>query len=144
MPIIGMNGSGTPVLFLPLNYDAINLADSYSEAPNKNASDVKVGFRNMAVLYLPGQTYNAHVVFPAKPDVARKLDGDLRLAIATRIKSPCFAVGHGHISPTSQFNYDMTKDEMGFVGSPESEWILYRATTKEVLKRGKLNMKDKW
>ena len=58
------------------------------------------------------------------------------------IKSPCFALGHTRTSPSSAFNYDMTKDETGFVGSSDSEWTIYRATTKEVLKRGKVNMKS--
>ena len=74
---------------------------------------------------------------PAKPDEARRLNGDLRVAIVTRIQPPCFVTGRRHRTPTIKYLYDVTNYEMGFVGSPKSEWILYRASTKEVVKRGK-------
>jgi len=128
--------------------EAIQLALNYTEAPKpftgKNEfgieQEFKVGLQNYAVLYLPGKTYNTKIILPAKPEEARKLDGDLRLAIETQIQTPCFKTERGHKSPTLQFHYDMTTSERGFMGSKKSEWIIYRDSTKEVLKRGKFKL----
>lgn len=132
-------------------FNAVWLARSYVEAPNavvgKNAfgvtKNIKVGREDMVVLFFPSRNFDTHLSFvgmrislPAKSNLARKLDGDLRVAIVGRIRAPCFITGRSHTSPTISYPYDRTVFEMGIVVNPNPEWLLYRASTKEVLKRG--------
>ncbi len=132
-------------------FNTVRLASSYKEAPKsyvgKNsfgvAKEIKVAFEDMVVLFFPTPTFNSHssfigsrILLPANADVARKLDGDLRIAIVARVQPPCFITGRSHTSPTVQYPRDITTFEMGIVVSAKPEWLLYRASTKDVLKRG--------
>lgn len=132
-------------------FNTVWLARNYIEASKavigKNAfgvtKEIKMQTEEMAVLFFPTKSFDSHLSFigsrislPAKRELAMKLDGDLRVAIVARIHPPCFIAGRSHTSPTISFPYDKTITEMGIVVIPNPEWVLYRASTKEVLKRG--------
>lgn len=132
-------------------FNTVWLARTYAEAPKpaigKNAfgvtKEIKIQTEEMAVLFFPTKNFANHSTFigsrillPAKPEAARQLDGDLRVAMVARIYPPCFVTGRSHQTPKISFPYDRTIFEMGIVVNPNPEWILYRASTREILKRG--------
>ncbi len=134
-------------------FDAIKITDEYKLAPGYTgqnaygvARNVKVGSQQQVALYFPIPNFNASLAWLRKPvvlsanaDLARKLADDLRIAIVARIQRPCIVIGHGHHSPTIQFPYDTSITEIGIVVAGHPEWVLYRASTNEVLKRGKID-----
>lgn len=128
-----------------LKYDALILGSNYHEDSKtytgSNAygqtKQIKVGFRQNALLFVPVQTYKTDIFLAANPQDAKKLSGNLRLAIFTGIQMPCFVSLTGHHSPTIDFPYDITTQEYGIIGKTKPEWIIYRTSDKEVLKRGK-------
>ncbi len=130
-------------------YSAVILSQRYLE-PQKGyvgtnafgvSKEIHIGFRDRVVIYIPrkGLDSKSTITLSAKPDIARKLDGDLRLAITTSIGVPCIASGTNHQSPTLSYPYEKTTYEVGLVGSKDAEWLIYRESTKEILKRGKFN-----
>jgi hypothetical protein len=132
--------------FDPYKYEGIRIAEEYREAPStysgKNAfgasKDVKIGAETAAVLYFPSKNRHSHeIVFPSKPEEARRIEKDLRVAIITRVQSPCFVSGQGHKPPTMDYAYDLALSEVGIVGASNPEWVLYLDSTKEIMKRGK-------
>lgn len=129
--------NGTPERgYSSYSYDAAELASSYQEHSNgKMRSAIKVNFQEKAILFFlarPDRT----IRLPAKPDQARNLSGDLQLAFSTKIKPPCFVTGAKHTSPTRDNPYDSTVKVLGLVGE-DTEWLILKASTMEVLKRGK-------
>jgi hypothetical protein len=132
-------------------FNSVWLARKFVQAPTtvagRNAfgvtKDVKVGREDMVVLFFPTRSFDTQFQFigtrislPASPDMARKLDGDLRVAIVGRLHPPCFVAGRSHTSPTLSYPYDQSTSESGIVINPNPEWLLFRASTKEILKRG--------
>jgi hypothetical protein len=120
---------------------------SRATVPAENAfgvtKDVKIGREDMVVLFFPTRSFDTQfqfigtrIRFPAKPELAKAIDGDLRIAIVGRLHAPCFIAGRSHTSPTMAYPYDQTTFEAGVVINPNPEWLLYRASAKEVLKRG--------
>ena len=72
------------------------------------------------------------------PEEAKKVGNDLRLALVTKIKEPCFVVRKGRHPPTIDYPDDVSWTDLGLVGA-DTEWLIYRASTKEILKRGRYN-----
>lgn len=133
--------------FDPSKYNSSDIAEESLEAPGtysgRNAfgvsKEVKVRAENAAVFYFPTKKNNDKIVFPSKPEDARKIAKELRIAVVTRVQPPCFVSGKGHKSPTMDYPYDLTLSEIGIVGAPNPEWVLYLNSTKEILKRGKFH-----
>ena len=132
--------------FDPLKFRGVGIAKEYSENSGiytgKNAfgvsKEIKVGAKTSAVLYFPSQGYNSlEITYPSKPEEARRIQNDLRVAVVTLIQPPCFVSGKGRKPPTISYLYDLALTEVGIVGNRNPEWILYLDSTKEVLKRGK-------
>lgn len=135
------------ISFDPNKYQGIRFAednrDNSGTYSAKNAfgasKEVKVRSESAAVLYFPKTGSNLiEIFYPSKSENARRIDGDLRLAILTRIQPPCFVAGKGRKSPTIDYPYEIFLSEVGIVVAPNPEWLLYLESTKEILKRGKL------
>lgn len=133
--------------FYPYKHNSIGIAEESHEAPGTYSGtnafgvskEIKVRAENAAVFYFPTKNNNDKIVFPSKPEVARQIEKELRVAIVTRVQSPCFVSGKGHKPPTIDYPYDLTLSEIGIVGAPNPEWVLYLNSTKEILKRGKFH-----
>jgi hypothetical protein len=134
--------------FDPHKYQGIGIDHVYHEAlgtySGKNAfgvsKEIKVGAETAAVLYFSTKESKYLEIFLlSKPEEARRIEKDLRVAIITRIQPPCFVSGKGHKSPTINYAYDMSLSEVGIVGAPNPEWVIYLDSTKEILKRGKFH-----
>lgn len=132
--------------FDPYKHQGLRIAEEYRESPKSytgtNAfgvsKDIKVGSETAAVFYFPSRGQNSlNIVLPSKPDEARRIENDLRVAVIGKIQSPCFVSGHGHKPPTITYTYDLALSEVGIVGAPNPEWVVYLDSTKQVLKRGK-------
>jgi hypothetical protein len=130
------------------NYYSFNIASEYKESTNSYSGtnafgaskNVKIGTETATVLYIHSKTRLKDIqtiVLKSKPEEARRIRDDLRIAIITHLSTPCFVSGHGHKSPTMDYAYDLTISEGGIVGAPNPEWVIYLDSTKEILKRGK-------
>ena len=134
------------ISFDPHKYEGIRIAEKYGEASStyagKNAfgasKDVKVGFETAAALFfLPKNRDGLKIMLPSKPEDARRIEKELRVAVIARVQPPCFVSGQGHKPPTMGYAYDLTLTTVGIVAAPNPEWVLYLDSTKEILKRGR-------
>jgi hypothetical protein len=104
------------------------------------SKEIKGQSETAVALYAPTKNANStnkKIIYSVKPDDARRIAQDLRVAIITPIQPPCFVSGKGRSSPTLDNGYDITLTELSIVGAPNPEWVLYVNSTKEILKRGK-------
>lgn len=132
--------------FDPHKYIGIRIFNDYRQAPGtysgKNAygvsKEIKVAAESAWVLYFPPKASKSlEISYPSKTEEARRIASDLRLAIVTHIQSPCFVSGGGREPPTLKYAYDISLLEVGIIGAPNPEWILYLDSTKDILKRGR-------
>ncbi|MDD5297644.1 MAG: hypothetical protein PHU46_12095 [Rhodocyclaceae bacterium] len=143
---LGIDSSKFEAILLSRRYDENNKGYVGTNAYGV-AKQVHVASEDVVVVFIPVRTsdygknvgYIKKISLPAKPDLARTLNGDLRLGVVTRIEAPCVVSATQHTSPTIGFPYDKTTYEIGLVGSKDAEWLIYRESTKEILKRGKFN-----
>lgn len=135
--------------FDPFKHNGFAIAKEYREVPDTYSGanafgaskEIKVGAKTAAVLYFPHKKRfpeMLEIVFPSRPEEARRIEKDLRVAVITRLQPPCFVSGQGHKPPTMDYPYNLTLSEVGIVGAQSPEWVIYLDSTKEILKRGKL------
>ena len=121
------------------DYHSIDIVseDDYSYSGKEVIAKTKTS----AVLYFinPDRRYpdQLTITLPSKPEDARRIESDLRLAFIVKVQSPCF---HSYVYHKAQTINEMgdTLSQVGFVVSQNSEWVIYLNSTKEILKRGKL------
>ena len=93
------------------------------------ASEDRLGLFYLAKAY--------EIKVPMKASEAQQSKDDLRVIFSARLSQPCFFWGTKHTSPTVNVPYDRTTTSFGLVAS-SVEWIVVRAKTLEIVKRGVL------
>jgi len=119
------------------------IAHLYREAPVKYtgktvhgiSKEVRVASEERLGLFYSARAYEIKLAMKASE--AQKLKGDLRVIFSARLSSPCFFWGTKHTSPKVDNPYDRTITAYGLVAS-SIEWIVVRAKTMEIVKRGVL------
>jgi hypothetical protein len=121
---------------LPLKNDGVHVISRKTEW--KISARTYAVFREDVSLRLSASSKNLGVpsiTFPANLDLA-KLKGDLRVAIAGYLEAPCFDTQGNLAKPGDPSPRDLIyRLHLG----PKSEWIVYRANTKEIVKRGRFD-----
>jgi hypothetical protein len=134
--------------FDPYKYVGLQIVNEYraggADYSGANAfgvsKQVKVISQTSSVLYFPSRVgytnTTSAVMLPAKPDEARRIQSDIRVAMITQLQPPCFVSGRGREPPTIDYPTDVALSELDLVGSRNPEWVIYLDSTKEILKHG--------
>lgn len=134
--------------FDPHKHNSVGIFHEYNSRPSyigKNAfgveKEIKASDETHSVLYFPSARgwRSLEISYPVKPEPAKQIAKDLRIAVITSIQPPCFVAGKGRKRPTIDYPWDSALSEVGLIGAPKPEWILFRESTGEILKKGRFN-----
>jgi hypothetical protein len=98
---------------------------------------IRDGKRTELNLFFPSWSPTKMIKYPADPSTAKQLGPDLRVAVTAKLASPCIVWGGGHHPATRDMPYDFELTELGIVAQKSPKWLLYKASTKEVLATGR-------